>query len=154
MDRMSKIGNKSSKPSEKITNTEDIVLCKDTNTTPPNITIVHNESVLENQPEHSRKRKGSVFDETAISKKSVTELKYMVHQNNKHMEFLSECGKLSNNRKSVLLEDINNVSSNIQQKQSVESCNGVCEKHITLKDSSQSVSYKIYNYHSLSIVGQ
>ena len=154
MDRLSKIGNKSSKPSEKSTKTENIVLCKGTNTTPPNITIVHNESVLENQPEHSRKRKGSVFDETVISKKSVTELKYMVHQNNKHMEFLSECGQLSNNRESVLLEDINNLSSIIQQKQCLESRNHVFERHKTLKDCSQLVSYKIYNYHSFSIVGQ
>ena len=87
-------------------------------------------------------------------KKSVAELNSMVAQNHKHMEFLSECGKLSNNRECVILEDIKNLTSIIQQKQSVESCNGVCEKHITLKDSSQSVSYKIYNYHSLSIVGQ
>ena len=172
MDRLSKIGNKSLKPTEKRTNMENIVLYKGTNTTPPNITIVHNESVPENQPEHSRKRKGSVlyetaiskkssrkrkgsvFDETAISKKSVTELKYMVDQNNKHMEFLSACGKLSNNRESVILEDINNLLSIIQQKQSLESCNHVFERHKTLKDCSQLVSCKIYKYHSFSIVGQ
>ena len=154
MDPTSIIGKKSSKPSEKSTEMENIVLRKGANTTLPNITIVHNQSVLENQPKHSRKRKGSVFDETAIWKKSVTELKYMVHQNNKHMEFLSECGQLSKNRESVLLEDINNLSSIIQQKQSLESCNHVFERHKTLKDCSQLVSYKIYNYHSFSIVGQ
>ena len=127
---MSIIGNKSSIPSEKSTKMENIVLRKGANTIPPDITIVHKESIIKNQPKHSRKRKGSVFDETAIGKKSVTELKSMVYQNHKHMEFLSECGQLSKNHESVLLEDINNLSSIIQQKQSVESCNGVFENII------------------------
>ena len=127
---MSIIGNKSSIPSENSTKLENIVLRKGAITIPADIRIVHTESAIENQPRHSRKRKGSVFDETAIGKKSVTELNSMVDQNHKHMEFLSECGQLSKNHESVLLEDINNLSSIIQQKQSMESCNGVFENII------------------------
>ena len=89
-----------------------------------------------------------------VGKKSVAKLNSMVDQNHRHMDFLSQCGKLSKNREYVISKDIKNLASIIQQKQSVESCNDVSEKHIILNDMSQSVSCKMYNSNSLSIVGQ
>ena len=144
---MSTIGNIRSTPRQNSNEFEKIVHPKGAIAIPGDIGIVQKESLLKNKQKHSQKRKSSVFDETAIGKKSVIELNSMVDKNIKHIEYLSECGKLTNNRESVLLEDIQNLSSVIQQKQSVASCNGVSEEPVT-------VSYKIYKYNSLSIVGQ
>ena len=154
MDPIWTTGNGSLLTNDNSNNFENIVICKGAITIPSDIPIVHKETASAKKSRKKRKRTRSIFDEMVVGKKSVAQLNSMVDQNHRHMDFLSQCGKLSKNRECVISEDINNLASIIQRKQSVESCNDVSEKHITLNDSSQSVSCKIYNYNSLYIVGQ
>ena len=154
MDPISTTGNGSLLASDNSNNFDNIVICKGAITIPSDIPIVQNETASAKKSRKKRKRTRSIFDEMVVEKKSVAKLNSMVDQNHRHMDFLSQCGKLSKNRECVISEDIKILTSIIQQKQFVESCNDVSEKHSILNDSSQSVSPKIYNYNSLSIVGQ
>ena len=55
-----------------------------------------------------RKRKTSTFSSTVIGNKSKTELTFMVEQNENHMQFLSEIGKLTGNQENFITEEIAN----------------------------------------------
>ena len=154
MDPISTTGNGSLLASDNSNNFENIVICKGAITILSDIPIVHKETTSAKKSRKIRKKTKSIFDEMVVGKKSVAKLNSMVDQNHRHMDFLSQCGKLSKNRECVISKDIKNLASIIQQKQSVESCNDVSEKHIILNDMSQSVSCKMYNSNSLSIVGQ
>ena len=141
---MSTTGNKCSKRSKTSNEFKNIFCPKGAIAIPADVEIVEKESAIESKLMHGRKRKSSVFGETVIGKKSILELNTMVDKNRKHINFLSECGKLTTNRESVLLEDIQNLQSIIQQKKSVESCNGVSRDLVTSKYCSTLVSSNIY----------
>ena len=154
IDPISTIDNRRSIRNDSIKDFENIVIRKCAIATPIDISILHKEPAVEKQSRRNQKRKCSIFNETVMGKKSVAELNSMVAQNNKHMEFLSQCGQLSKSRKCVILEDNQNLMNIIQQKQSASFSSDVFEKNSILTDTYESVSSNIYNYYSLSIVGQ
>ena len=128
MDPILTICNGRLRPSDSSNDCKNIVIRKCAIATPIDISILHKEPAVEKQSRQNQKRKCSIFNKTVIGKKSVAELNSMVAQNNKHMEFLSQCGQLSKSRKCVILEDNQILMNIIQQKQSASFSSDVFEK--------------------------
>ena len=83
--------------------------------------VYDNDSTNGTHTNESRKRKATSNYSTGISTKSILDLTSMVEKSKNYMKFLSECGKLTPNRNSIITEEIESLISIIKHKKSMMS---------------------------------